>query len=98
MNNFNFYNPTRIIFGKDTISKLSKLIDKDKRVLIIYGGGSIKKNGVYDQVIKALGDREVFEFSGIEPNPRYETCMKCVEYIKENNIDFLLPVGGGSVI
>ncbi|MFV0502176.1 MAG: iron-containing alcohol dehydrogenase [Bacteroidales bacterium] len=98
MNNFNFYNPTRIIFGKDTISKLSKLIEKDKRVLIIYGGGSIKKNGVYDQMIKALGDREVFEFSGIEPNPRYKTCMKCVEYIKENNVDFLLPVGGGSVI
>ncbi|MFA6806538.1 MAG: iron-containing alcohol dehydrogenase [Bacteroidales bacterium] len=98
MNNFEFFNPTRIVFGKDTIKKIDKYIDKNNRVLITYGGGSIKRNGVYDQVIAALGDRKVFEFGGIEPNPHYETCMKCVDYIKENNIDFILAVGGGSVI
>lgn len=98
MNNFEFYNPTRIVFGKDTIKKLDRYINKNSRVLITYGGGSIMRNGVYDQVITALGQREIFEFGGIEPNPHYETCMKCVDYIRENNIDFILAVGGGSVI
>lgn len=98
MNNFEFYNPTRIVFGKDTIKKLDRYINKNFRVLITYGGGSIMRNGVYDQVITALGQREIFEFGGIEPNPHYETCMKCVDYIRENNIDFILAVGGGSVI
>lgn len=98
MNNFEFYNPTRIVFGKDTIKKLNRYIAQDSRVLITYGGGSIKRNGVYEQVIEALGSREVFEFSEIEPNPHYETCMKCVEYAKEKKIDFILAVGGGSVI
>lgn len=98
MNNFEFYNPTRIVFGKDTIKKLDRYINKNSRVLITYGGGSIMRNGVYDQVITALGQREIFEFGGIEPNPHYETCMKCVDYIRKNNIDFILAVGGGSVI
>lgn len=98
MNNFEFYNPTRIVFGKDTIKKLDRYINKNSRVLITYGGGSIMRNGVYDQVITALGQREIFEFGGIEPNPHYETCMKCVDYIRENNVDFILAVGGGSVI
>ena len=98
MNNFEFYNPTRIVFGKDTIKKLNRYIAQDSRVLITYGGGSIKRNGVYEQVIEALGSREVYEFSEIEPNPHYETCMKCVEYAKKKNIDFILAVGGGSVI
>ncbi len=98
MNNFEFYNPTKIVFGKDTIAKLAILIPQDSNVLITYGGGSIKKNGVYEQVIKALGTRKVYEFGNIEPNPHYETCLKCVDYIKENEIDFILAVGGGSVI
>ena len=83
MNNFEFYNPTRIVFGKDTIKKLNKYVPKDIKVLIAYGGGSIKRNGVYQQVIEALGTREVFEFGEIERNPHYETCMKCVEYAKK---------------
>ncbi len=98
MKNFMFYNPTQIVFGKDTIKKLDKLVPQESRVLITYGGGSIKRNGVYDQVIQALGNRKVFEFGSIEPNPHYETCLKCVDFIKENNIDFVLAVGGGSVI
>lgn len=98
MNNFEFYCPTKIVFGKGSIAKLSELIDKNKKVLMIYGGGSIKKNGVYDQVKAALKNHNVVEFSGIEPNPTYETCMKAVEVVKNENIDFLLAVGGGSTL
>ncbi|MED7818875.1 MULTISPECIES: iron-containing alcohol dehydrogenase [unclassified Francisella] len=98
MQNFEYYNPVRIFFGKGEIAKLSDAISKDKKILMIYGGGSIKKNGVYQQVKDALVNHHLYEFSGIEPNPEYETCMKAVEYIKENNIDFILAVGGGSVI
>ncbi|MFA7658488.1 MAG: iron-containing alcohol dehydrogenase [Candidatus Gastranaerophilaceae bacterium] len=98
MNNFEFYCPTKVIFGKGCIANLSELIDKNKKVLMIYGGGSIKKNGVYDQVKKALKNHKVIEFSGIEPNPAYETCMKAVEIVKKENIDFLLAVGGGSTL
>lgn len=98
MNNFEFYCPTKMVFGKGSIAKLSELIDKNKKVLMIYGGGSIKKNGVYDQVKEALKNHTVIEFSGIEPNPTYETCMKAVEIVKKENIDFLLAVGGGSTL
>ncbi len=98
MNNFEFFCPTKVLFGKNTISELPKLIDKSHRILMIYGGGSIKKNGVYDQVKKALEGYQLFEFGGIEPNPKYETCMKAVEMIKQENIDFLLAVGGGSTL
>lgn len=98
MNNFEFYCPTKMAFGKGSIAKLSELIDKNKKVLMIYGGGSIKKNGVYDQVKEALKNHTVFEFEGIEPNPTYETCMKAVELVKKENIDFLLAVGGGSTL
>ncbi|WP_440651682.1 iron-containing alcohol dehydrogenase [Cysteiniphilum sp. 19S12-1] len=98
MENFIYYNPTRIYFGQGQIAQLSHAIAKDQKVLLIYGGGSIKQNGVYDQVKKALADHQVTEFSGIEPNPEYETCLKAVELIKQNNIDFVLAVGGGSVI
>ncbi len=98
MNNFDFYCPTRIVFGKGTISKISDLIPKEKKVLILYGGGSIKHNGVYDQVISALVGYDYLEFSGIEPNPHYETCMKAVERIKKENVGYLLSVGGGSVL
>lgn len=98
MNNFEFYCPTRMVFGKNTISKLSDLIEKNQKVMVIYGGGSIKKNGVYQQVMDALKGHSVVEFSGIEPNPKYETCMEAVKKIKEENVDFLLAVGGGSVL
>lgn len=98
MNNFVYDNPVKIIFGKGTIKNISKEIPQGSRVLVTYGGGSIKKNGVYDQVSKALSDYEWFEFSGIEPNPHYETCMKVVSFIKEKSIDYVLAVGGGSVI
>lgn len=98
MNNFEFCCPTKVVFGKGTIARLTDLIDKNQKVLMIYGGGSIKKNGVYEQVKSALQGFNVVEFSGIEPNPLYETCMKAVEVIKQENIDFLLAVGGGSVL
>lgn len=98
MNNFEFYCPTRVFFGKGMIAKLPELIDKSQKVLMIYGGGSIKKNGVYDQVKKALEGYNLYEFGGIEPNPKYETCMKAVELIKREGIDFLLAVGGGSTL
>lgn len=98
MNNFEFYNPTRIIFGENQIHKLDKYIPKDAKVLLLYGGGSIKKYGSYDQVVKALGQRTYLEFSGIEPNPQYTTLMKAVQMVKTENIDYLLAVGGGSVI
>jgi len=98
MNNFEFYNPTKIIFGQGSISKIKKLIPKKSRVLMLYGGGSIKKNGVYLQVADALRKHELFEFGGIESNPDYSTLMKAVKLVKKNKIDFLLAVGGGSVI
>jgi NADP-dependent alcohol dehydrogenase len=98
LENFAFYNPVKIIFGKNQITELSNEIPNDKRILIIYGGGSIKKNNVYDQVKKALQGYTVFEFGGIEPNPRYETLMKAVQFVRQNNVDFILAVGGGSVI
>ena len=98
MLNFEYYCPTRIVFGKGTIARLPELIDKSKKILMIYGGGSIKKNGVYDQVKQALSGCDFLEFSGIEPNPKYETCMKAVDLIKKENVGFLLAVGGGSVL
>ncbi len=98
MNNFDFVCPTKVIFGKGTIAQLAGLIGKDKKVLIVYGGGSIKKNGVYAQVKEALKNHKVFEFGGIEPNPAYETCMQAVDIVKKEGIDFLLAVGGGSVL
>lgn len=98
MLNFNFYNPTHIVFGKDTLDQLNSLVPLDAKVLITYGGGSVKKFGTLDKVIKNLSGREVFEFGGIEPNPQYDTLMKAVEIVKKENIDFLLAVGGGSVM
>lgn len=98
MLNFELYNPTNLVFGKGQIAKISSLIPKDAKILITFGGGSIFKNGVYDQVIKALHGFDVTEFGGIEPNPRYETLMKAVEIIREKKLDFILAVGGGSVI
>ncbi|MDO9255835.1 MAG: iron-containing alcohol dehydrogenase [Bacteroidales bacterium] len=98
MNNFNFYNPVKILFGKGKIAELSKNIPADAKILMTYGGGSIHKNGVYEQVKTALKGFNVVEFGGIEPNPHYETLMKAVEVVKAEKIDFLLAVGGGSVL
>ena len=98
MYNFEYKNPVKIIFGKETIGKVADEIPQNAKVLMTYGGGSIKKTGVYDQVKNALKDFKVLEFGGIEPNPHYETCMKAVEVVKNENIDFLLSVGGGSVL
>ncbi len=98
MNNFIYYNPTRLVFGKGTIARLSKLIPAGKRILVTFGGGSVRKNGVYDQVTKALEGHERFEFWGIEPNPSVETVREAVALGREKQVDFLLAVGGGSVI
>jgi NADP-dependent alcohol dehydrogenase len=98
MNNFNFYNPVKILFGKGKIAEVSKNIPADAKILMTYGGGSIHKNGVYEQVKAALKGFNVVEFGGIEPNPHYETLMKAVEVVKAEKIDFLLAVGGGSVL
>jgi NADP-dependent alcohol dehydrogenase len=98
MNNFNFYNPVNVLFGKGKIAELNTQISKDAKILMTYGGGSIKKNGVYDQVMAALEGYNVIEFGGIEPNPHFETLMKAVEIVREEKIDFLLAVGGGSVV
>lgn len=98
MNNFEFYNPVRVIFGKDQLSKLADVIPAKSKVLMLYGGGSIFKNGVHQGVKEALKGYEVLEFGGIEPNPHYETAMQAVELIKKENVNFLLAVGGGSVI
>ena len=98
MLNFSFKNPTRIHFGEGQIAAISKEIPLDARVLLVYGGGSIKGNGVYQQVSDALTEHTWFEFSGIEPNPTYDTLMKAQEIIKTENIDYLLAVGGGSVV
>jgi NADP-dependent alcohol dehydrogenase len=97
MENFSFHNPTRIVFGKGSILKLSSLVPKDIKILLLYGGGSIKTNGVYASVLSALGNREIVEFSGIEANPTYETSMRAVELIQKTNAGFILAVGGGSV-
>ncbi len=98
MTNFELYNPTNYIFGKGQIARLSELIPANSKILLAYGGGSIFKNGVYDQVKSALSSVEMVEFGGIEPNPRYETLMKAVEIIRNEKIAFILAVGGGSVI
>ena len=98
MQNFEFYGPTRIVFGKDTIKELSRLIPRDKKILMTYGGGSIKKNGVYDQVKQALAGYDLLEFGGIEPNPKYETLSKAIDIVKREGVNFLLAVGGGSVL
>ncbi len=98
MYNFEYKNPVKVIFGKGTIPKLAAEIPVGSRVLMTYGGGSIFKNGVYEQVKEALSGFTYFEFGGIEPNPLYETMMKALEIVKREKIDFLLAVGGGSVI
>jgi len=98
MKNFVFQNPTKLVFGKGQIAMLSELIAKEKKLMVTYGGGSVKKNGIYDQVANALKVHKYIEFWGIEPNPTVETLRKAISLGKENNIDFLLSVGGGSVL
>ena len=98
MNNFIFENPTRLVFGQGMIAELSKQIPADKKIMITFGGGSVKNNGVYEQVIKALEGRDITEFWGIESNPSIETLREAISLGKENKINFLLAVGGGSVI
>lgn len=101
MKNFQYYNPVRIVFGEGQIEQLSDLVPNDAKVLITYGGGSAERTGTLDEVRTALaanGSREVFEFGGIEPNPEFNTLLKAADMVNEHNIDFLLAVGGGSVI
>jgi len=98
MNNFDFQNPTKIIFGKGQIENLANEIPEQAKVLLLYGGGSIKKNGIYDQVKTALDKVNVIEFGGIPANPEYDTLMEALKVIKTENITYLLAVGGGSVI
>jgi NADP-dependent alcohol dehydrogenase len=97
MKNFTFQNTTKLIFGRGTIARLAREIPASARLMVTFGGGSVKQNGVYEQVTQALAGREFIEFWGIEPNPKVETLRKAVALGKENNIDFLLAVGGGSV-
>lgn len=98
MNNFDFFNNTRIIFGEGQIQALGNQIPAGARILITYGGGSIKKNGIFEQVTTALDGFSWQEFGGIEVNPHFETCMNAVDLVRSEGIDFLLAVGGGSVI
>lgn len=98
MENFDFNNPVKILFGKGKISELANQIPINAKILVTYGGGSIKNNDIYNQVMANLHGFEIFEFGGIEPNPTYETCIKALDIINDNNINFLLAVGGGSVI
>ena len=98
MLNFEFHNPTRIVFGEKTVSQIDLLIPANARVLILYGGQSAEKNGTLAEVRDALGQRDHFEFGGIEPNPSYETLLEAIELVRTKQVTFLLAVGGGSVI
>ncbi|QYJ90105.1 iron-containing alcohol dehydrogenase [Shewanella halotolerans] len=98
MLNFDYRNPTQIVFGKDRLAELDKLIPAGARVMVTYGGGSVKRFGTLNKVLSALGDRTVVEFGGIEANPQYETLAKAAKLAREESIDFLLAVGGGSVM
>lgn len=98
MNNFVFQNPTKLIFGKGQIAKLSEELTKGKKIMVTFGGGSVKNNGVYDQVVAALEGFDFVEFWGIEPNPKVETLRKAVEQCKREGVEFLLAVGGGSTL
>ena len=96
--NFTFQNPTKILFGKNRIEEIDNEIPKDAKVLILYGGGSVKKNGAFERAVLALGGRDWDEFSGIEANPTFETLMKAVHKVREGGFTYLLAIGGGSVI
>lgn len=98
MNNFEFQNPTKLIFGKGAIAKLADQFSRPTRIMLTFGGGSIKKNGIYDQVTNALKGHELIEFWGIEPNPKVETLRKAIELGKQEKVEFIIAVGGGSTL
>ncbi len=98
MENFIFQNPVKILFGKGMAAKAAALIPAKAKILLVYGGGSVKKNGSYDQTVAAIGKRKFMEFGGIEPNPEYATCMKAVKLARDKKLDFIIALGGGSVI
>lgn len=98
MENFIFQNPVKILFGKGMAAKAAALIPAKAKILLVYGGGSVKKNGSYDQTVAAIGKRKFVEFGGIEPNPEYATCMKAVKLARDKKLDFIIALGGGSVI
>jgi NADP-dependent alcohol dehydrogenase len=98
MKNFTFYNSVKVVFGANTINELSNLIPPEGRIMLTMGTGSIRKNGVYDAVMQSLSGRDIIEFEGIEPNPEYDRCMEAVKIARNNNVSFLLSVGGGSVL
>jgi len=98
MNNFEWHNPVRLVFGKGTISRLGQLIPPHVKLMINWGGGSVKKNGVWEQVVTALAGRKFIDFGGIEANPQYSTLMRAVGIARKEKIGFLLSVGGGSVL
>lgn len=98
MYNFEFQNPVKLIFGKGSIARIAEEIPAQSKIMLTFGGGSVKRNGVYDQVIKALEGHHVVEFWGIEPNPKYETLVEAIALARREGVDFLLAVGGGSVI
>jgi NADP-dependent alcohol dehydrogenase len=98
MQNFTFYNPTKILFGQGQIAALKAELPPSAKILLTYGGGSIHRNGVYAQVKAAISGHGVVEFGGIEPNPRFETLMRAVDLARAEQVDFILAVGGGSVI
>jgi NADP-dependent alcohol dehydrogenase len=98
MNNFIFCNPTKLVFGKGQIKEIKNLIPKNKNLMLTFGGGSVKENGVYNQVKDALKEHNFIEFWGIEPNPKIDTLKKAITIAKEKNINFILSVGGGSCL
>lgn len=98
MQNFDYYNPTQIVFGQERLNELDNLVPHNAKVLVLFGGGSVKRFGTLDKIKSSLGEREVLEFGGIEANPKFETLMQAVELVQKENIDFLLAVGGGSVM
>lgn len=98
MKDFTFYNPVRIHFGKDQLPKLKDELAGCKKIMLTYGMGSIKRNGIYSRVLDFISDKKIVEFGGIGANPEYETLMSAVELAREENVDFILAVGGGSVI
>lgn len=98
MKNFIFQNPTKLVFGRGQIARLTELIPRNKKIMITFGGGSVTQNGIYAQVIRALMNHDYIEFWGIEPNPKVETLRKAITLCKENKVEFLLAVGGGSVL
>ena len=98
MQNFDYYNPTQIVFGQERLHELNNLVPADAKVLVLFGGGSVKRFGTLDKIKASLGERKVLEFGGIEANPKFETLMQAVDLVRTENVDFLLAVGGGSVM